>query len=94
MKKILFTICLTFILLFSSCENEVNCSQKIKVANEDESMFKIVEENLQSNFKIAYHKKTKVMYAISDGSYNRGSFVLLVNQDGTPMIWEGDEFYD
>lgn len=43
-----------------------------------------------STWKVVYHKKTKVMYAVSDGSYNYGTFTLLVNADGTPMIWEGE----
>ena len=40
--------------------------------------------------KIVYMNKTKVMYAISDGHRNRGTFTLLVNPDGTPMIYEGE----
>lgn len=31
----------------------------------------------------------KVMYAVSGGAYNNGTFTLLVNPDGTPMLWEG-----
>ena len=34
-------------------------------------------------------RETKVMYAISLGVYNSGTFCQLVNQDGTPMLWEG-----
>lgn len=51
-----------------------------------ESMFEIVEDGL--NYKVMYNKDTKVMYAVSDSSYNRGNFTLLVNPDGTPMLWE------
>lgn len=40
-------------------------------------------------YKIVYHKITKVMYAVSYGYYNRGSFTLLVDADGKPMLWEG-----
>ena len=43
-------------------------------------------------WKIVYHKETKVMYAVSDGSYNHGTFTLLVNAYGTPMLYkDGDE---
>lgn len=40
---------------------------------------------------VVYCNKTKVMYAVSRGSSNRGSFTLLVNPDGTPMIWENSK---
>lgn len=59
----------------------------------------VVDENAPSNFvvvertaiwNIVYDKDTKVMYAVSDGSYNHGSFTLLVNSDGTPKLYEED----
>ena len=37
---------------------------------------------------IVYHKDTKVMYAVSRSGYNSGTYTVLVNADGTPMIWE------
>lgn len=37
---------------------------------------------------IFHHRETKVMYAVSGGTYNRGNFTLLVNSDGSPMLWE------
>lgn len=52
------------------------------------SFFVIVEDGY--GYVIAYHKDTKVMYCISTTSYNCGNFCLLVNADGTPMIWEGE----
>lgn len=54
-----------------------------------QSMFGYVE--FGSNYEIVYHKETKVMYAISDGSYNHGTFTLLVNPDGTPMLYESED---
>lgn len=41
------------------------------------------------NYYVVYQKDTKVMYAVSYSSSNRGNFTLLVNPDGTPMVWEG-----
>lgn len=63
------------------------CS-KVEYKASDKSEFVIVEST--STWKVVYHKKTKVMYAVSDGTYNHGTFTLLVNADGTPMIWEGE----
>lgn len=42
------------------------------------------------NWDIVYHNKTKVMYVVSDDAYNRGSFVLLVDADGKPMLYKGE----
>lgn len=50
------------------------------------SMFVEVEESF--NWWVVYHRDTKVMYAVSRGGYNCGTFTLLVDADGTPMLWE------
>ena len=86
MKKI-FLICITCIVLLCGCS-----AAKIEKANEtQESVSMFVEVEQASFWKIVYHKDSKVMYAISEGSYNRGTFTLLVNADGTPMIYEGGD---
>lgn len=54
------------------------------------SMFIIVEGSGMDSYRIVYHRDTKVMYAISCGGYNAGNFTVLLNPDGSPMIWEGD----
>ena len=51
-----------------------------------ENMFVRVEYN--GDYKVVYHKDTKVMYAVSCGQYNKGTFTLLVNSDGSPMLYE------
>lgn len=81
MKKIiaLMIVVLTVVM--------AGCSEVEKTAS-DKPEFVIVEST--STWKVVYHKKTKVMYVVSDGKYNRGTFTLLVNADGTPMIWEGE----
>lgn len=55
---------------------------------ESESMFVKVEDG--QLYYVVYHKDTKVMYAVSDSSYNYGNFTLLVNPDGSPMIYDGE----
>lgn len=59
-----------------------------KVVEEEPSMFVTVESNYL--WYVVYHRETKVMYTISKGGYNMGSFTLLVNPDGTPMLYEGE----
>lgn len=84
MKKIL-VLFLILISVFSlgGC-SETNVTYQIQ----EESMF-VVIENSMDNWKIVYHKETKVMYAVSRGDVV-GIFTLLVNPDGTPMLWEGE----
>lgn len=41
------------------------------------------------SYDIVYNAATRVMYTQSYGMYNRGTFTLLVNDDGSPMIWKG-----
>lgn len=70
--------------LLVGCEGEPAVNEDVSY----ESSFVIVE--FGSSYNIVYHKDTKVMYTVSCSSYNCGSFCLLVNADGTPMIWEGE----
>jgi hypothetical protein len=58
-----------------------------KETNQEDStsMFVIVEE--AGCWDVVYHKETRVMYVVSNGGYNTGNFTLLVNPDGTPMVW-------
>lgn len=41
-------------------------------------------------YDVVYHKDTKVMYAVSHSCYNIGTFTVLVNPDGTPMLYEAE----
>lgn len=82
MKRFLTIIMLLFMFLLTGC-GEITDSQK------KEDMFVIIQESDPSHpYQIVYHKDTKVMYAISDGGSSYGVFTVLVNPDGTPMIYE------
>lgn len=59
-----------------------------KVVEETPSMFVMVESS--TYWYVVYHRETKVMYAVSRGTYNCGNFTLLVNADGSPMLYEGE----
>ena len=58
---------------------------------ETTSPYVLVYTDTYFNCEIVYDKDTKVMYSISNGTYNRGTPTVLLNADGTPKIWEGDE---
>ena len=66
------------------------CGQSVQTdySKDNKSMFTIVEDT--EYWYVVYDNETKVMYAVSDGAYNRGTFTMLVDADGKPMIWEGE----
>ena len=74
----LFALCAC---LFAGCSSYPTSGESIS----KESSFIIVENG--ASYYIVYHKDTKVMYTMSTGGYNCGSFCLLVNSDGSPMVW-------
>ena len=79
LKQVLIIFALLFVLS--------GCSKVDTVANNVvPSSFVVVERT--SIWQVVYHKETKVMYAVSLGGYNCGSFTLLVNQDGSPMLYD------
>ena len=83
MKKILaLFLILVSLFSFSGCT-----TTNVTYQTQEESMFVIVEVTT-NHWQIVYHKETKVMYAVSRGD-TVGVFTVLVNPDGTPMLWEG-----
>lgn len=87
MKRIIL-ICIACMVLLCGCSGTVEIEQANE-KQENTSMFVEIEE--ARIWKVVYHKETKVMYAASDQQYNRGTFTLLVNADGTPMLYKGGE---
>lgn len=87
MKRLLI-ILMTIALcacLFVGCSDSGSLTTDKEVSQN--SSFVIVEDG--AGYYIVYHKDTKVMYTLSTGGSNLGTFCLLVNADGTPMVWEG-----
>ena len=82
MKKILVAFLLLVLLIFASCTATVEKSEN----KQEVSMFVQIEQT--NIWKVVYHKETKVMYAVSSGGFNSGNFTVLVNPDGTPMIYK------
>lgn len=80
-----------FIMIVAMAFGLIGChddSQPKELASVDGSSFLIVEDGV--NYDIVYHKETKVMYIVSCGQYNRGDFTVMVNADGTPMVYKED----
>ena len=51
--------------------------------------FTVVNEN---SFRVVYDKDTMVMYAVSEGKYNSGNLTLLVDENGKPLLYQGEKY--
>lgn len=69
-------------MIFAGCGGE-------KVKASDNSRFMKIEGSFE--WSIYADRETGVMYAISNGMYNHGTFTLLVDANGDPLIYEGDK---
>ena len=49
---------------------------------------RFIELERTNAWLIVADKETGVMYSVSDGGYNRGTFTLLVDENGKPLVWE------
>ena len=78
-------ICVTVLTSLTGCGTGTDV--EFVEETSEASMFVTVETTL--TWSVVYHKTTKVMYVVSNGMYNYGNFTLLVNADGTPMIYGG-----
>lgn len=90
-KTFVVTLVLVVVILAISCAlsgcGNTNQTES-KVAEKEPSMFIVVESS--GIWYVVYHRETKVMYAVSRDDHNKGIFTLLVNPDGTPMLYEGE----
>lgn len=53
-----------------------------------DNMFVRVGWNSCLDAGIVYDTETKVMYALSEEAYNRGTMTLLVDENGKPKLWK------
>lgn len=94
MKKKVLALIFSVVVLSSTL---TGCS--LPNLAETEKSYNTEDENIKSMFIeverlgtwiIVYDKETKVMYAVSDDSYNYGNFTLLVDENGNPKLWDGE----
>lgn len=97
-KKILILLVCCF-MMFSlvGCNSDNSNKQPDNTQNVQENKplynpyhFVILHTD-RRGWAIAYHYETKVMYVISNTSYNVGVFTVMVDADGKPLLYEGDE---
>lgn len=85
MKK-LFSFFILLILAATLCGCAATATVQAPAA---ESRFVIVEKT--GCWEVVYDKETLVMYAVSWGSYNSGTFTPLYDTDGSPLLWKGEK---
>lgn len=79
MRKKLITVIITATLLIAGCSDTANVSEE-----QDRMMEKVEDE---WGYAIYVDKDTNVMYIKGSG----GTFTVMLNADGTPKIWQGEE---
>lgn len=87
MKKRILGVALAVVMVF--CLAGFGNKIQDKSDKDSRSMFVCVETT--STWKIVYHNETKVMYAVSDSPHNSGTFTLLIDAYGKPMLWESKD---
>ena len=80
-----FLIVVSIALMFAGCAS-IRAEAKEVEETGDGNTFVLVDADYYC--WVVYHKDTKVMYAVSRSPNNIGTYTLLVNADGTPMIWK------
>lgn len=85
MKKVI-VLAIAAMLLLSGCKGKIVGSSSDNTSKE--SRFVTIEENPFS-WDVVYDKETRVTYAVSNGSYNRGVFTVLVDGTGKPLLYGG-----
>lgn len=90
--QLILTICIIMAILFAACNGSkaepANADSVIDTREDYNNVFERV--GYGEDYIIVYHKQTKVMYVVSAEYRNKGDFTLLVNPDGTPMIYKSE----
>lgn len=63
---------------------------KVDRKSEKVTTSRFIELEVTTEWKVVADKETGVMYAVSEGGYNRGTFTLLVDENGKPLIWDSE----
>ena len=84
MRKIITIMAIITMLVFSGCSSHTVWNIQTEEKS-DTSIFVQIEKT--PLWRIVYHSDTKVIYAVSQ---RNGEFTVMVNPDGSPMLWEGD----
>lgn len=83
MKKLIFGLAaLLLVFGISGC-----ATNKAESVVDDTASSRFVELESSGIWSVVYDKDTKVMYTVSTGYHSSGIFTMLVNADGTPLLY-------
>lgn len=85
MRKKLITAIITAALLIAGCSDTANVSE-----GQDNTEDTIVQVENRWGYRIYVDKNTGVMYLRGDEPSS--AFTVMLNADGTPKIWQGEEW--
>lgn len=90
MRKVILILVLVFMLL-ALCGCSIEVIDNTNNVNKEERFIKISDTNIDANNYtiIFYDKKTKIQYLFVEG-YKAGGLTILLNSDGTPLLYEGE----
>lgn len=85
-KKILMLLLVLImpVMLLTGC----GVKPEDKTSDKTISMFVLIENG--DGYSVLYHRETKVMYIRAEYGTGSGYFTVMLNADGTPMLWEGE----
>ena len=83
MKKMIIILLMAIMLTGCGVTKVDRKSEKVTTS-------RFIELEVTTEWKVVADKETGVMYAVSEGGYNRGTFTLLVDENGKPLIWDGE----
>lgn len=89
MKKLITIVLIALMTLTMSA-----CATRQSVETVKNGTSRMVEVEEAGVYRIVYDKYTKVMYAVSASMYNYGTFTLLVDANGNPLLYSGAEGSD
>ena len=85
MRKIIYGL-LIFMLLLTGC----GLAKRETIEEPaDKSRFVTIEKTM--TWIVYVDRETNVMYSVSCGPYNAGNFTILVDADGKPLLWKGEQ---
>ena len=85
MKKLIVMLMLAVMLI--GCGNS---SESDARDGEKSNQKRFVPIEIAWSYEIMVDRGTRVMYVISNGAYNHGTFTVMVDENGKPLTWEGD----
>lgn len=89
MKKLITIVLIALMILTMTA-----CATKRSNEVVKGEVSRMVEIERTGAYLIVYDKYTTVMYAISNGDYNCGTFTLLVDANGNPLLYNEAERSD